>query len=91
MWFLTGTDEHADKVVTSAAAHGVTPLEWADRNAAEFRAAFAFCECSNDDFIRTTEARHKDKVLGYIRELQRRGDVYLGTTRGGSTSRRRST
>jgi len=82
VWFLTGTDEHADKVVTSAAAHGVTPMEWADRNAAEFRAAFAFCECSNDDFIRTTEARHKDKVLGYIRELQRRGAIYLGDYEG---------
>lgn len=78
VFFLTGTDEHADKVVTSAAAHNVTPIQWADKNAAEFKKAFAFMNCSNDDFIRTTEDRHKTKVLEYIRELQKRGDIYLG-------------
>jgi methionyl-tRNA synthetase len=78
VFFLTGTDEHADKVVTSAAQHFMSPIEWADRNAAEFRRAFAFMDFTNDDFIRTTEDRHKSKVEEYIRELQERGDVYLG-------------
>lgn len=78
VFFLTGTDEHADKVVTSAAAHNVTPIQWADQNAAEFKKAFAFMNCSNDDFIRTTEDRHKSKVLEYIRALQKKGDIYLG-------------
>ncbi|MBX3379960.1 MAG: methionine--tRNA ligase [Phycisphaeraceae bacterium] len=78
VFFLTGTDEHADKVVTSAAAHSVTPIQWADQNAAEFKKAFAFMNCSNDDFIRTTEDRHTSKVLAYIRELQKKGDIYLG-------------
>jgi methionyl-tRNA synthetase len=81
-FFLTGTDEHADKVVTSAAAHNVTPLQWADRNAAEFEKAFAFMNASHDDFIRTTQDRHKTKVLEYIRALQKRGDVYLGDYTG---------
>src|SRR5690606_33438866 len=40
VFFLTGTDEHADKVVESAAKHGMTPLQWADRNAAEFETVF---------------------------------------------------
>jgi methionyl-tRNA synthetase len=82
VFLLTGTDEHADKVVKSAADHGMTPLAWADLNAAKFREAFAFIGSSHDDFIRTTEDRHKDRVLAYIRALQAKGDVYLGDYTG---------
>ncbi|MEQ9617411.1 MAG: methionine--tRNA ligase [Phycisphaerales bacterium] len=82
VFFLTGTDEHADKVVTSAEARGLTPIEWADKNADAFRDAFALMGFSNDDFIRTTEDRHKDKVTAYIAELQERGDVELGEYKG---------
>jgi methionyl-tRNA synthetase len=78
VFFLTGTDEHADKVVTSGAEHGMTPIQWADRNAAEFEKAFAFMGFSHDDFIRTTQERHRSKVLEYVRALQATGDVYLG-------------
>jgi methionyl-tRNA synthetase len=60
----------------------VTPLQWADRNAAEFEKAFAFMNASHDDFIRTTQERHKSKVLEYIRALQKRGDIYLGDYTG---------
>ncbi|MCX5691035.1 MAG: class I tRNA ligase family protein, partial [Planctomycetota bacterium] len=81
-FFLTGTDEHADKVVTSAAANGMTPLQWADRNAAEFEAAFKICSYSYDDFVRTTQPRHKEKVLAYITALQKKGDIYLGEYSG---------
>lgn len=81
-FLLTGTDEHADKVVTSAKDHDVTPQAWADRNAAEFKAAFDFMGCAYDDFIRTTEDRHKTKVLEYIRTLQKNDDVYLGEYAG---------
>jgi methionyl-tRNA synthetase len=81
-FFLTGTDEHADKVVTSAAANGMTPLQWADRNAAEFEAAFKTCSYSYDDFVRTTQPRHKEKVLAYITALQAKGDIYLGEYSG---------
>lgn len=82
VFLLTGTDEHADKVVTSAAAHGVTPLQWADRNAAEFERAFAFMGCAYDDFIRTTQSRHISKVLEYINRLKGSGDVFLGDYHG---------
>ncbi len=82
VFFLTGTDEHADKVVTSGAEHGMTPTQWADRNAAAFQSAFADMNFSNDDFIRTTQERHKSKVLEYVGKLQKHGDVYLGEYQG---------
>src|SRR5262245_56307659 len=82
VFFLTGTDEHADKVVTSAAAHSTTPQAWADRNAAEFQRAFLAMGVQNDDFIRTTEARHKERVPIYVRRMLERGDVYRGEVTG---------
>lgn len=82
VFFLTGTDEHADKVVTTAAEKGMTPLAWSDKNAAEFAKVFAALNISNTDFIRTTQDRHKTKVLEYIRQLQASGDVYLGDYEG---------
>ncbi|MBL8764950.1 MAG: methionine--tRNA ligase [Phycisphaerae bacterium] len=82
VFFLTGTDEHAEKVVTAAQEHGLTPAQWADRNAAEFRAAFALLNISNDDFIRTSQARHIERVLRYIAKLQEHGDVYQGDYTG---------
>jgi methionyl-tRNA synthetase len=82
VFFLTGTDEHADKVVTSGAKEGFSPQEWADRNAAEFRKAFDLMGFQYDDFIRTTEDRHKTKVIQYVRQLQSGGDVYLGDYQG---------
>ncbi|GJQ29549.1 MAG: methionine--tRNA ligase [Phycisphaerae bacterium] len=88
VFLLTGTDEHADKVVTSAAAHGKSPQQWADQNAEEFRKAFAFMGVSNDDFIRTTEPRHRDRVPHYIRALMNakgpdgKGLIYRGEFTG---------
>lgn len=82
VFFLTGTDEHADKVVTAAASRGLSPQQWSDQNAAEFRAAFESLDCTFDDFIRTTEPRHRDKVPGYIRRLMESGDIYKGTYTG---------
>ncbi len=82
VFFLTGTDEHADRVVTTGAEHGCTPIEWADRNAAEFVRAFAEFGISNDDFVRTTQARHTTKVEAYISRLKEKGDVYLGDYEG---------
>ena len=82
VFFLTGTDEHADKVVTAAKMRGLSPEEWTDRNAAAFREAFAFLNCSNDDFIRTTEARHRERVERYIAALITTGDVYKGEYEG---------
>jgi len=82
VFFLTGTDEHAEKVVESAAAHGVTPLEWADRNAAAYVEAFNSLGITNDDFIRTTEDRHKRKVIAYIEQMLEKGDIELGDYEG---------
>jgi len=82
VFFLTGTDEHAEKVVESAQAHNVTPQQWSDRNAAAFQDAFGFINASNDDFIRTTEPRHKSKVEAYVRKLLASGDIKLGDYEG---------
>jgi len=82
VFFLTGTDEHAEKVVTSALEHGVTPIEWADRNAGAFRDAFEMMGFSHDDFLRTTESRHKEFVVGAISGLQSQGDIELGEYEG---------
>ena len=57
VFFLTGTDEHAAKVVDSAAEHGVTPQQWADQNAQAFQDTFAKLGIRNDDFIRTSQDR----------------------------------
>lgn len=57
VFFLTGTDEHAAKVADSAAVHGLTPLAWADENAAAFQEAFAAFGIANDDFILAEAAR----------------------------------
>lgn len=82
VFFLTGTDEHADKVVTSAIANNTTPQEWADRNAEQFRIAFDFMGCTQTDFIRTTEPRHKHRVPEYIASLLASGAIYKGDYTG---------
>lgn len=82
VFFLTGTDEHADKVVTSAQQHGMTAIQWADKNAEEFRKAFAFMNASNDDFIRTTQDRHKARVIEYVTAMLKSGAMELGTYEG---------
>ncbi len=82
VFFLTGTDEHAEKVSKSAAEHGVTPMEWATTNANRFKDAFAFMNFSNDDFVRTTEDRHKDRATAYIQKLLDQGDIELGDYSG---------
>jgi len=80
--FLTGTDEHAEKVLERAREAGVGVRQWADRNAAAFREAFAFLEISNDDFVRTSEDRHKRRASAYIQRLVDSGDIYLGDYAG---------
>lgn len=82
VFFLTGTDEHAEKVVTTAADKGHTPMEWATINAERFKEAFAFMNFSNDDFVRTTEDRHKTKASEYIQRLVDSGDIELGDYEG---------
>jgi len=81
-FFLTGTDEHAEKVVASATQRGLTPIQWADKNADEFRAAFKAMNFSNDDFVRTTEQRHITRASAYIEKLVKSGDIALGDYEG---------
>jgi len=80
--FLMGMDEHGQKVAQSAAAAGVTPQEWTDRVAREFLAAWSALGISNDDFIRTTEPRHRAGVEEMIRRMERSGDLYRATYSG---------
>ncbi len=82
VFFLTGTDEHAAKVVDAAAQRGLSPQQWADRNAQAFQETFKRLGITNDDFIRTSQDRHKHKVIEYIRRLLASGDVYLGQYEG---------
>ncbi|MEO1008721.1 MAG: methionine--tRNA ligase [Planctomycetota bacterium] len=80
--FLTGTDEHAEKVIERAREAGVGVQEWADRNAQAFREAFELLAISNDDFVRTSEERHKNRASAYIQHLVDSGDIYLGDYEG---------
>jgi len=81
-FFLTGTDEHAEKVVKTAQERGKTPQEWADINAAEFVKAFDLMSIDADDFMRTSQERHKARASGYIKRLMDSGDIYLGDYKG---------
>ena len=80
--FLTGTDEHGQKVEQSARAVGVSPQELTDRNSTGFREMARLLDISNDDFIRTTEPRHIRGVQALWQELERRGEIYLGNFAG---------
>jgi methionyl-tRNA synthetase len=80
--FLTGTDEHGQKVEKAAAAAGMTPQAFADMNAANFFNLAKLMGFSNDDFIRTTEPRHVTAVQHLWQEMAKRGHIYLGSYSG---------
>lgn len=80
--FLTGTDEHGQKVEKSAKAAGVAPQELADRNSQHFRDLTQLMNISNDDFIRTTESRHKKSAQALWKEMEKNGHIYLGSYSG---------
>ncbi len=81
-FFLTGTDEHAAKVVDAAAERGIPTQTWADQNAEQFQQTFHRLQMSHDDFIRTSQDRHKVKVTQYVKKLVETGDVYVGQYEG---------
>jgi methionyl-tRNA synthetase len=81
-FFLTGTDEHGQKIERAAQAAGKTPQQYADEISAEFRALWKRMGISNDDFIRTTEDRHKKRVQVLFRKLRDNGYIYKGTYTG---------
>ena len=80
--FLTGTDEHGQKIERSAAKARNTPQEFAAEVSSEFRALWDRMGLTYDDFIRTTEPRHKRGVQHLFRELQKRGFIYKGSYTG---------
>lgn len=75
-WFLTGTDEHGQKVQEAAAKLGVEPQTHADNTVVRFQEAWKRLEIRNDDFIRTTEPRHKLVVQEMLQDLFDRGEIY---------------
>jgi methionyl-tRNA synthetase len=80
--FLTGTDEHGQKVLQAAEARGLAPREWADEVVPRWTDVWKALDISYDDFIRTTESRHEQPVQRFVQALYDRGDVYLGTYEG---------
>jgi len=80
--FLTGTDEHGQKVEKSAETAGVDPQIFTDRVSQNFRDLSELLNFSNDDFIRTTEERHKRSCQALWKKLVAAGDIYLGTYAG---------
>ena len=80
--FLTGTDEHGQKVEKSAMAAGMSPQAFTDMVSQNFRDLALAMNFSNDDFIRTTEPRHIRACQALWQELEARGQIYLGTYAG---------
>ena len=76
VFFLTGTDEHGIKMLQTAKAQGIAPAELADRNTPKFQDMVRVLNCSNDDFIRTREERHKLACQELWRRMQAAGDIY---------------
>jgi methionyl-tRNA synthetase len=81
-FFLTGTDEHGDKIAEAAGKAGETPQEYADRISAQFRSLWPELAVSNDDFIRTTEPRHVRTVQLILQKVYDAGDIYFGSYEG---------
>ena len=76
--FLTGTDEHGQKIAKAAADAGMDPQPFTDKVSQTFRDLARALHLSNDDFIRTTEVRHKKACQALWNELLKRGEIYLG-------------
>ena len=81
-FFLTGTDEHGQKVAQAAADAGKTPQAWTDELVGRWQALCAAYDVKYDDFIRTTEPRHTRQVVAVFERLKESGDVYLGKYEG---------
>jgi methionyl-tRNA synthetase len=82
VFFLTGTDEHGQKMQQTATRAGVTPRELLDRNVPRFKAMVARMNCSNDDFIRTTDERHHRSSAAIWERMAKAGDIYLSKYSG---------
>ena len=81
-FFLTGTDEHGQKVAEAAEHAGMSPQTWCDALVPRWQQLFASYDCAYDDFIRTTQPRHERVVSAVFERLRANGDVYRGTYEG---------
>ena len=82
VFFVTGTDEHGQKVEQAAAAAGLAPQAYADKISRDFRDMTDAMGVSYDDWIRTTEQRHKDSCSELWKRIEAAGDIYLGHYEG---------
>ncbi len=82
VWFLTGSDEHGQKIERKAQAQGVTPLEYVTPIVESFQNLWRRLLISNDDFIRTTEARHQKVVQDLFQRIYDQGDIYKSEYEG---------
>lgn len=76
--FLTGTDEHGDKIVQAAEKEGKTPQEFVDAISARFQALWPQLGVANDRFVRTTDTAHKRAVQNFLQQVYDAGDIYFG-------------
>ncbi|ARC56118.1 Methionine--tRNA ligase [Frondihabitans sp. 762G35] len=82
-WLLTGTDEHGQKILRTATSHDVSPKEWADKLVEEsWKPLLETVNIANDDFIRTTDARHETGVQLFLQKLYDDGFIYQGEFEG---------
>lgn len=82
VYFLTGTDEHGQKVEKAAIERGITPIELADNVVENYKKLWPELYIKNNDFIRTTEDRHKEGAKKLFEIMKQKGDVYLGKYKG---------
>lgn len=82
VWFLTGSDEHGQKIERTAKAKGVTPIEHVDKIVANFKELWKKLEVEYSDFIRTTESRHKKAVQNLFQTIYDKGDIYKSEYEG---------
>lgn len=82
VWFLTGTDEHGQKIQRQADASGKKPIEFVDEIVAWIKELWDELDIAYDDFIRTTEPRHKEKVAKIFTHFYEQGDIYKGKYEG---------
>lgn len=80
--FLTGTDEHGEKIQKKARKMGLEPIVYLDNMIADIKKLWNVMEISYDDFIRTTESRHEERVQKIFQKLYNQGDIYLGEYEG---------
>ncbi|MEK7532783.1 MAG: methionine--tRNA ligase, partial [Patescibacteria group bacterium] len=76
VWFLTGTDEHGQKIAKAAKEHDVNPQKWTDTIAKRVQELTKAWNISHDDFIRTTESRHEQGAQAFWRAAMKNGDLY---------------